>query len=332
MSYEDAEEVLTEYAGAIKRNRFKNKTYEQWLAMTEEERETGKYLVSGVPNADGNVAINGMVKLWENPDPSVNFESQTITVPNAENYDLLYWEFQRKYGNTNKPTHIEKPTTSGFIVNAVYGEQDGIHDEHRTVRYNGSNSYLISGGYKVIGVSPETNNNNEYIIPIAIYGIKLNHTLTIDAIARDVSTSADKCMDSNNISVEERLNGIGTVSGIRLTSTDDLNDVYLNGFYSMKGSEIPANAPSARDYAMLVVSMNNVEVKQICYGTSSDIAGFTYERTAYWVSPGTERVWTTWKRTDAINSVSSGESRPVTSGAVYSYVDTMITQALNAGY
>ncbi len=66
MSYEDAEEVLTEYAGAIKENRFTNKTYEEWLAMTEEERETGKYLVSGVPNADGNVTIEGMVKVVSN--------------------------------------------------------------------------------------------------------------------------------------------------------------------------------------------------------------------------------------------------------------------------
>ena len=331
MSYEDAEEVLTAYAGAIKRNRFTNKTYEQWLAMTEEERETGKYLVSGVPNADGNVAIEGMVKLWENPDPSVAFASQAITIQNDEDYDLLFWMANyTKDSSVYIAYQLSKPQT-GFIIGFPVGGGAGCINRYRGVIYQGSHQYQISTAYDAKGATAETQ-SSELTIPVAVYGIKLNHTLTIDAIARDVSTSADKCMDSNNISVEERLNGIGTVSGIRLTSSNDLNDIYVNGFYSFKSSELPTNAPLAIDASMLVISMNQVEVKQICYCTSSAYKEARFERTAYWVSPGDTRVWTDWKRTDVIDSIANGEQRPVTSNAVYDYVDTMITQAINAGY
>lgn len=107
--------------------------------------------------------------------------------------------------------------------------------------------------------------------------------------------------DYNAISsdaVAKKLTGIGNTGGIRLTTSDDLNDIYINGFYSFKSTELPVHAPATLDASMLVISMNSVELKQICYGVNSAYKDVTFERTAYWVSPGDTRVWTDWYRTD----------------------------------
>lgn len=326
MSYDDAAEVLGTFAERIKDDEYENITYEQWLAKTDEQKEAGNFLVSGVPNADGKVTINGCKLLWYNDGTVTSMATgDTITLnDDYSNYDFLYvtasWP-QLTSSSINASCIMDVQHLKMEFLSVADTTTGGVQNARRILGFDSDTKKIkVYDCFRCQG-SVAQSTQNDYLVPRRIYGIKLNHQLEIQAIARDVSTSADKCMDTNNVSVEERLTGIGTKNGIRLTTEDDLNDVYLNGFYSIKGSELPANSPSgiAADFSMVVISMNEVEVKQVLHCTSQSYLGAIYERVAYWVSPGTERVWTAWKRTDAIDAITDGESRAATSNAVFDF-------------
>ena len=204
MSYEDAEEVLTEYAGAIKENRFKEITYEQWLGMTEEERETGKYLVSDVPNADGKVSIEGMVKLWENPNETASAgwpigASGEISIPESANYDMLLIRSRLSITDTATiTTIITEPNRRNYAEFVTAASKLS----YRSYSWNNNKTtiYMQEAGYAMLNAtSPAGTSDPTQVVPVVIYGIKLNHQLEITAIARDVSTSADKCVMPDGI-------------------------------------------------------------------------------------------------------------------------------------
>ena len=57
MSYDDAAEVLGEYANSIKAATPTEITYQQWLQLTPEQQASGNYIVSDYPGADGDLDL-----------------------------------------------------------------------------------------------------------------------------------------------------------------------------------------------------------------------------------------------------------------------------------
>lgn len=161
-----------------------------WIAMTDEEQEAYKqshYKINilNAPGADGSIDVELLTKLWENPNYTVNFSSQNITL-NSDDYDFLLWIFNISINSRNNLSVIVKKGFHTFL-----GICSGNNIFGRTVNRVDDVTFTVGDGYNVNTV------NNVVCIPIAIYGIKSKRTVHINAIAKDVSTSASKCMMPN---------------------------------------------------------------------------------------------------------------------------------------
>lgn len=206
MSYEDAAEVLGTFAERIKDDEYENITYEQWLAKTDEQKEAGNFLVSGVPNADGKVTINGCVILWTNPDRTVEFPAQTVNLSQPRtDFDFIVIEFERDAELTTRYGSVmvagSRPYT---ILHWLETSGSSRAEYHRYVD-------MVSDVSKITFGTEALTNNDTKCVPIKVYGLKLNQQFEIQAIARDVSTSADKCMLTSDPtkSVETMLTNFG---------------------------------------------------------------------------------------------------------------------------
>lgn len=206
MSYDDAAEVLGTFAERIKDDEYENITYEQWLAKTDEQKEAGNFLVSGVPNADGKVTIEGCKRLWINPSGNVEFAAQTVEL-DLGTYDMILVTYYNActavaYVGSNGHTSTCQ-TFNGRLIN---------EDRIMSVSVVGVTFQDCYRHQQTSAGSQFTSTVfNTSCVPAAIYGIKLNHQLEIQAIARDVSTSADKCMLTSDPtkSVETMLTNFG---------------------------------------------------------------------------------------------------------------------------
>lgn len=174
-------------------------TWSDWNAMTDAEKETysaGKRInITNVPGADGTISADMLTKLWENPNPTQAFAGQNIALSSSD-YDLLL--FISRFdtgGDTAVSTTIVQKGQNALIS---YCFNTSIWN--RTIAYNSNTLYVAADGYAGGVVS------NTSCIPVVIYGIKKSFTFKVSAIASDVSTSADKCMLSDNVtSVEDLL-------------------------------------------------------------------------------------------------------------------------------
>lgn len=206
MSYDNAQSVLGEFANAIKGkdDPYITITYSDWLELTDQEKETGKYYITGAPGADGSIQVDLMTKLWENPDTTQGFAEQDIPVSIAgykfiliiagfSVSDMRQQSFMGTVGN-NVNISFGIPSSSGSMTCSRFVD---ISNTSKITFYNATTTAGTD--------APQQNNNR--CIPIAIYGIHATQNIHLNAIASDVSTSADKCMLSDEkTSVEDVLN------------------------------------------------------------------------------------------------------------------------------
>lgn len=106
--------------------------------------------------------------LWENPDPTVDFSSQTLTLSSAD-YDYL--ELYYKFGTTYNIVSTMK-TVKGYECRMfmMAGTSNGVEAYYRDlIRYNDT-SFRISTCFKAVATTESE--TNAYIIPIKIVGYK----------------------------------------------------------------------------------------------------------------------------------------------------------------
>lgn len=98
--------------------------------------------------------------LWTNPNPTSSFAAQTVTVSGLSDYDeyevLFRFHATLSYLNTHK-------SRAGFGV-LLY-----IHDSGSTYR----RQVNVSGNKLTISAVAGAKNDDAYIVPYQIYGIKL---------------------------------------------------------------------------------------------------------------------------------------------------------------
>ena len=202
--------------------------YEDWNELTPSQQESGKWLITGVPGADGSIQIDLMTKLWENPDPTASFAAQNIVLSSSD-YDMLLWLYKQ---NTDSNRILSKITKKGYgvVLDESSGSYSGgTYTRNRLVDRTDDITFSVKDAYHAYEAVAGTVDNTE-MIPYQIYGIKTTQQITISAIARDVSTSADKCMLSDGVtSVQDALNGIEIASvvadGVK-TRSQLLNELY----------------------------------------------------------------------------------------------------------
>ena len=184
-------------------------TYSDWLQLTEQEQETGKWDVTDVPGADGTVSVELMTKLWENPDVTATFASQDITL-SSDDYDLLMWVYcvSTTSSITNASFFVKgSGGTVLSLASAGSTSAQGAQNWRRFVSRTSDTVMLVGDGY--VSYTGSQGVNNDRIIPYQIYGIKTRKTIEIKAIAPEVSTSASNCMMSDGeTSVEEAINDV----------------------------------------------------------------------------------------------------------------------------
>lgn len=190
--------------------------WDDWQAMTEQEREAylaenPKVDIIGFPDADADLQLDFMTKLWENPDSTQAFAAQDVTL-SSDDYEFLLFIFRFSTGGNYATSTLVVPKGLSAYADYAYPSTAGSRNFARFIGYLSDTSYNISVCTYSTG-STGTTTENANLVPIAIYGFKKKITVTVDAIAKDVSTSASKCMlEDGETSVEDAIttNNAGT--------------------------------------------------------------------------------------------------------------------------
>lgn len=203
-----------------------------WNAMSTAEQTAYKasHYRFGIelPDSQGVINAEFMKLLWENPNTTQAFASQTITL-NSADYDMLL--FITKYSNA------VNNQCSSVIIEKGYGGYITIADMSsasysvlRGITRNSDTSYTFTDAL----VGNTSTADNSRCIPVAVYGIKKTIQLKINAIATELSTRADHCfLDDEVTTVEDALNNANIID------QTPGNSVTLN--FTVAGAQVQAS-------------------------------------------------------------------------------------------
>ena len=166
--------------------------------------------IGGVPQVY-NCTIPNMVKLWENPNPASAYAGGDITLSSSD-YDFLMIEYRYSTGTDGRKSVIAAKGTPIIWMDMTNNTYNGVIGITRALSRQSDTSFTFGNAYTATGTSGQSTDST-VAIPTAIYGFKKD--IDLNAIVANVSTSADKCMLSDNItSVEDALSiESGTATG-----------------------------------------------------------------------------------------------------------------------
>ena len=163
-------------------------------------------IVTGAPDCDGDVEIETMYLSWENLSPSSDFPQSAITLNDSAcpNYTNIRIEYCLSTSN-KQFNSIDVPINQTFNMGLSYLATSGINGSYvRVGTHNKSNKSIYFYGGWEITADGINYSRDDCIIPIRVYIYSKTLTAKIKAIAHDVSTSASKCMMSDDVtSVED---------------------------------------------------------------------------------------------------------------------------------
>jgi len=210
-------------------------SFEDWNAMTEQEKTAYKasHYRFGVEQPDTSGVINAeyMTLLWENPNTTQAFASQTITL-NSADYDFLLFIFLHVVGGAMYSEIAPKGTNVSLTEG--FSSIQGTKCISRDITYVSDTTLNVGGGRQAYGTTAESA-RNDVCVPIAIYGIKKDFQFKVNAIANELSTRADHCfLDDEVTTVEDVIDELDdkkikvlTVSGT--TNSDGAMNCYGSG-------------------------------------------------------------------------------------------------------
>ena len=101
--------------------------------------------------------------LWENPDHTSSFAAQDVTVSNMANYTFLMFVFKFRCSNGQQMTQL-MPNSDGmgtllyYMTTNKFGRRIAKRVDATTITFE-------TGSY-------DGSNNDEYGVPVKVYGIK----------------------------------------------------------------------------------------------------------------------------------------------------------------
>lgn len=181
-----------------------------WNAMTTQEQTAYKasHYRFGIelPDSQGVVNAEFISLLWENPNTTASFASQTITLNSADYDFLLVLSIQDTSHARSIASTISKKGQD-IAVNTVYprGSNTYVTVLNRIFTYVSDTSYSVTDCVSQ-NTGSASSTSNSSLIPVAIYGIKSTIQLKINAIATELSTRADHCfLDDETTTVEDAI-------------------------------------------------------------------------------------------------------------------------------
>lgn len=180
-----------------------------WQSYPDEEaalRAHPNCVVTGAPDCDGTLEIENMHLAWENPNPTGNFIAQSIILNTDGDYDFIKVKLKIFYSDTNYVWRDFKKGENFYIEtadlnNLRFARRGAVYTSATQIQFG---SGVIRDSYNSSGQAAD---DARVCVPLEIYTYKKNLTAKIQAIARNVSTEASKCMLSDGVTnVEDALN------------------------------------------------------------------------------------------------------------------------------
>lgn len=133
------------------------------------EPESGKLKLEGNLHLSGQL-MNARKILWQNASPDSGFGSQTISLTNYINYNILLIvaKAHKTSGNTNTLVTVAIPNQQGGIHSKILYSDTNEQHIVRAYQWNSSGIFFENAAYQQ-GTALFT--HNDFAIPIAIYGI-----------------------------------------------------------------------------------------------------------------------------------------------------------------
>lgn len=243
--------------------------WEDWCKLTPEEQETGDWTIINCPWADGNVSVDLMTKLWENPNPGIDFAGQDLNL-DLSGYDLIL------VITTLNISALTINAVGNYInLNEAAAASSGFVNRRRIASITATGIAFDSCYYAVSSSSGTV--NNSLLKPYIIYGIKLTASVKINAIAMDVSTSADKCMMSENESVKDRIDSVYAIETVTITSYNTLANAYTcptDGYVRISDGNIGLLTKDSINYWTILQNIGNTKLAGIFVKKGSKIVVF----------------------------------------------------------
>ena len=188
--------------------------WSEWQTMTDAQKKGKKWLIENVPGAEGEIDAELLVPLWTNPSPTAAFAAQDITLSSSD-YDflLVITRYAANTGYITSSTIVPKgrDVLLNYCLNNVV--------RNRTMIYVSATKYSVGDGYS------NNTTENSVVIPQYIYGFKKSVKIKFDALAKDVSTLASKCMlEDGETSVEDVIPSKS--QWVDITSQCTINSIY----------------------------------------------------------------------------------------------------------
>lgn len=144
---------------------------EQTAGMPSEYPATQVMMPDGVTSVVEKIGNMRMGKLWENPNPTSAMASGTAISLSSSDYDCLMAVY-RYSKSVETAKSVILPKGSRFLLDFASTSSNGCDIYRRNLNYISDTSYTVSSAYEAHGATATTV-NNDYVIPIAIYGITL---------------------------------------------------------------------------------------------------------------------------------------------------------------
>lgn len=128
-------------------------------------------------NLDNRLKAMGLKKLWENPNQTSAFNSQNIEL-SSNDYDYLIWIYKLHIaGSNNKQKSQLTLKGAGSIMDIAHDYSPGSNtyymaEYYRTATYVNDTSFLIADNFVRYNSGSTFATNNNYNIPVAIFGAK----------------------------------------------------------------------------------------------------------------------------------------------------------------
>lgn len=243
-------------------------------------------IIGGLPIASENLKL-----LWENPDPTASFTSQTITL-SSDNYDFLLVTAVCSTTNGAEASPLILKKNSKGILNYATATSPAAAS-NRTITCTSDSQLSVDSAWNAGSVV------NTELVPIAVYGIYKK------SIA---NTDASKCIMSDGVtSVEDKLNDIDRGS---ITVTGDGSKTYSQVLDSLFALVDPTKLTSK---SVLQVSISATTIMNLAL-TVADSSSYIFTRTVVDGSSSTTYI-------DSFSMMSSGSTwyrSTITTTAAYS--------------
>jgi len=123
-------------------------------------------------NDVSNKQNRNWVLLWENPDPSSSFASQTVSL-DLSDYDAVYVYAKYRAANTNScPTALALIGTGSQLFYLANLSAASSQANVRNYSVTSTGVAFESTYRKTLTATSAGSVANDYIIPVAIYGVK----------------------------------------------------------------------------------------------------------------------------------------------------------------